>query len=188
MRKGLAKIGVVLASALVALLSGCFYLAPIEPDADPEDVLPYIDVLEGVSPRMGTLTVNLSVNEGKQQFIVTGYGDDNIDQELFHRMVIDYRLAGITSNPITATIPYTILPESRGQLIYEFTPCSPLQLYPSAIKDGHVISIFVILADDQFLHFNQFFMGDDFSQPFKTRSGRRAVWVSWNVQFVGACQ
>ncbi|MCL2325808.1 MAG: hypothetical protein FWC40_04835 [Proteobacteria bacterium] len=183
----MAKIGVAL-SALGALLSGCFYLAPIEPDPEPEDVLPYIDALGGVNPRMGTYTVNLSVNEGRQQFTVTGYGDDNIDQELFHRMVIDYRLANISSNPITATVPRTILPESRDQLSYEFTACSPHQTYPEAIKDGHVISFHVVLADDQFKFFNQYFMGEDFSLPFETRSGRRAVWVSWNVQFVGACQ
>lgn len=184
MRGSLLPYAILLSASLTT--SACFYPAPIDEDPEAEDVMPQIDQLSGVSPGMGLVSVNLA-NGGRQQFFVSGYSDLNKNQELFHRIVIDYRSAGVNSNPISATIPRTIMPDARDPLSYEFVACQASQSYPDAIKEGKVIALYVLLSDEQYMHFNQLFAAVNFSHPFETRTGRGSVWVSWNVQFVGVC-
>ena len=82
----------------LALSQGCLYIAPIDEDPEPEDTPPFVNALNGVSPSMGLVNINLSLG-GNQEFVISGYGDANLDQTLYHRIVIDYRTAGVAANP-----------------------------------------------------------------------------------------
>ena len=110
--------------ALTSLMfSGCFYIAPIDEDAKPEDESPYINMLSGVSPVMGLVNVNLSLG-GNQEFIVSSYGDDNLEQPLYHRVVMDYRPAGVSANPVFAVVPKRIDAGARDRISYAFAACT----------------------------------------------------------------
>lgn len=175
--------GVLLLYIMVAL-TGCFYISPIE-EEDPEvDYPPVIDKLHGISPELGYVTINLSEG-GRQQFVVSQYDDVNIEQPLYHRNVIDYRPAGITSNPITATLPDKIEAGSRNPIRYEFVACSsPFQ---NAIKPGKTVILYILLSDDIFSDYKQSYSDKDHLKPFATANEREPIWVSWTLQFIGEC-
>lgn len=169
-----------------ALLTGCLYIAPIDEDPEPENEPPYIDMLSGVSPVMGLVNVNLSL-AANQEFILSSYGDENLDQYLYHRVVIDYRPAGVSTNPVFAVVPKDIAPGERDRISYAFNACTAALSYPNAIAEGQSIDLYLILADEPFMHQNQLFSAMNFTQPFETESGRTAVWVQWTLQFSGTC-
>lgn len=168
------------------LYSGCFYIAPIDEDAKPEDEPPYINMLSGVSPVMGLVNVNLSLG-GNQEFIISSYGDENLDQALYHRVVMDYRPAGVSANPVFAVVPKRIDADARDRISYAFAACTAAMSYPNAIVEGKSIDLYLILSDEPFMHQNQLFSAMNFTQPFETATGRPAVWVQWTLQFNGTC-
>ena len=168
------------------LLTGCLYVAPIDEDPTPEDEPPYINMLSGVSPVMGLVNLNLSLG-GNQEFIISSYGDENPEQNLYHRIVIDYRPAGVMTNPVFALVPKTTDPEARDRISYAFNACTAALSYPNAIREGQSIDLYLILSDEPFMHQNQLFSAMNFTQPFETESGRPAVWVQWTLQFNGTC-
>lgn len=173
-------------TGLSLLLSGCLYFPEIEEDPEPEDTLPYINALSGVSPSMGVVNINLSLG-GNQEFIISNYGDNNLDQPLYHRVVIDYRTAGVTTNPVYTVVPKQIQPGARDRITYSFPACTAAMSYPDAIVEGKTINLYLVVSDDAFLHQNQLFSAMNFSQPFETTSGRPSVWVQWTLQFMGSC-
>jgi hypothetical protein len=168
------------------VMAGCVYLAPIDEDPEPEDKLPYIDVLSGVNPSMGLVNINLSLG-GNQEFVISNYGDDNAEQLLYHREVIDMRLAGETNNPIFAIAPKIKQPDARDKISYNFPACQFAQSYPGAIAEGKMINFYLLISDSPFTHQNQLFSSMDFGQPFETNEKNRAVWVEWTLQFMGVC-
>lgn len=168
------------------LLHGCLFISPIEEAPEPEDMLPFINALSGVSPSMGLVTVDLS-SGGNQEFIISDYGDRSSKQTLYHRIVIDYRSAGVTANPIYALSPQQILPKNRDRISYSFRACSAALSYPNTIVDGSTLNLYVVLADEPFMHQNQLFSASNFSQPFETLTQRGSVWVQWTLQFTGKC-
>lgn len=167
-------------------LAGCFYIADIDEDPEPENKLPFINALSGVSPGMGLVNINLSLG-GNQEFVISNYGDENEAQSLSHRIVIDYRAAGVVANPVFSVVPKQIAPGARDRITYSFPACSAAFSYPDAIADGKTVDLYFILTDDVFMHQNQLFSAANFSQPFETVSGRSAVWVQWTLQFMGSC-
>lgn len=176
----------MLFSAILVFLSGpaCFYVAPLEEEAPELDQAPTINLLGGVSPEVGYVALNLS-SGGRQQFIISQYDDANLTQALYHRNVIDYRPAGISSNPLTATLPDKIEAGSRNPIRYEFVACS--SPFRNAIKEGNSVVLYIILSDEIFSDYNQSYSDKDHLRPFATTSGREPVWVSWTVQFIGEC-
>ncbi|MFA5624012.1 MAG: hypothetical protein WC966_02995 [Bradymonadales bacterium] len=169
---------------LILSQNSCFYLAPIE-EAPPEvDEPPTINLIGGVSPEVGYVKVNLA-NEGRQQFIITQYDDANEGQALYHRNVIDFRPAGITSTPLTATLPNKIEPGIRNPIRYEITACSAP--FKNAIDEGRTVLLYIILSDELFSDYNLSFSDKDHLRPFATTTGREPVWASWIVQFIGEC-
>lgn len=172
--------------AAIAMNQGCFYIAPIDEDPEPEDTLPYVNALNGVSPSMGLVNINLSLG-GNQEFVISGYGDDNLDQPLYHRIVIDYRTAGVAANPVYSIVPKRIEPNARDRITYSFPACTAAISYPTAIADGKQIELYLVIADTPFMHASQLFSAMNFQQPFETETGRSAVWVQWTLKFVGTC-
>ncbi|MBO5752429.1 MAG: hypothetical protein J6S69_01895 [Proteobacteria bacterium] len=168
------------------LMAGCLYVAPIDEEPDPENEPPYINMLDGVSPVMGLVNIDLSFG-GNQEFILSSYDDANHDQPLYHRVVIDYRPAGVLTNPVFAVVPKTITPGERDRISYAFNACTAALSYPNAIVDGQSIDMYLVLSDEPFMHQNQLFSAMNFTQPFETSSGRQAVWVQWTLQFNGTC-
>lgn len=182
----LFRILIILCTAF--LLGGCLYVAPIEEDPDPEDRLPYIDEISGVSPSMGLVTVNLDLG-GNQEFIVSTYGDENENQTLYHRIVIDYRLAEVSTNPVYAVVPKQIKPGERDRISYRFAACTAALSYPGAISDGKTINLYIVLSDEPFTFQNQLFSALNFAQPFETSTEHRdrSIWVQWTLRFQGTC-
>ena len=170
------------------MVSGCLFVAPIDEDPEPEDKLPYIDTVSGVSPGMGLVNVNLTLG-GNQEFIISSYGDENFSQVLYHRAVIDYRAAGGVANPIFAVVPKQIPANERDRISYRFSACTAAKSYPGAIGDGKTISFYIILSDEPFTFQNQLFSALNFTQPFETSSEHldRSVWVQWTLLFTGTC-
>ena len=166
-------------------MSGCLYVAPIQEGPDPEDTPPYITKAK-VSPGTGVVEMELSSGEG-MEFMVSGYGDDNEEQTLYHRIVMDFRPAGVSGNSIQATVPIACLPEHRDPIAYLINPCAYQSQYSGAITDGHSMDLYVLLADELFRHQNERFQNADFSYPFETQNGKGAVSVQWTVLFRGEC-
>ena len=166
-------------------IAGCVYLAPID-EYEPEDKLPYIDLLSGVNPSMGFVNINLGLG-GNQEFVLSIYGDENSEQTLYHRAVIDMQPAGETSRPVYAIGPQTIQPDARDKISYNFPACQFAQNYPGSIAEGKTINFYLLISDAPFLHQSQSFSATDFSQPFETVEKNRAVWVEWTLQFQGVC-
>lgn len=170
-----------------ALMSpACLYIAPIEEDPEQEDTLPYISALSGVSPSMGLVSINLSLG-GSQEFVVSGYGDANLNQNLYHRIVIDYRPAGVAANPVYSIVPKLIEPNARDRITYSFPACTAAISYPTAIADGKTVNLYLVISDAPFAHSSQLYSAMNFSQPFETESRRSSVWVQWTLQFLGTC-
>lgn len=170
----------------LALSQGCLYIAPIDEDPEPEDTPPFVNALNGVSPSMGLVNINLSLG-GNQEFVISGYGDANLDQTLYHRIVIDYRTAGVAANPVYSIVPKRIEPNARDRITYSFPACTAAISYPTAIADGKQIELYLVIADAPFMHASQLFSAMNFQQPFETETGRSAVWVQWTLQFIGSC-
>lgn len=168
------------------LLSGCLYVAPIDEEPEQEDTLPYINALNGVSPSMGLVNINLSLG-GNQEFVLSDYGDANASQTLYHRIVIDYRGAGVAANPVFSIVPKKIDPAARDRITYSFPACTAAISYPTAITDGKSIQLYLLISDSPFVHATQLFSAMNFSQPFEVENNRSAVWVQWTLQFVGNC-
>ena len=179
------KSKLLLISLSSLLVGGCVYVGPIEEEVDS---LPYFNEFTGVNPSMGFVEVDLS-SGGTQEFTLKDYGDDNEYQTLYHRMVVDYRAAGLTSNPISAVSPKAIEPGRRESIYYTFPACSLPKPYSDVLVDGKTIDLYLILSDDEFSYQNQnpTQSFSDFSFPFETVSGRGGVWVHWTVRFTGSC-
>ena len=169
-------------------LSGCLFVAPIDEEPEPEDKLPYIDTISGVSPGMGLVNINLSQG-GEQEFIISSYGDENTSQVLYHRIVIDYRSADIYTNPVYAIVPKQIPANERDRISYKFSACTAALSYPDAIADGKTINLYIVLSDEPFTFQNQLFSALNFTQPFETSTEHvdRSVWVQWTLLFKGKC-
>lgn len=168
------------------LLAGCLYVSPIDEEPPLDDFPPYINSLSGVSPSMGVVNINLSLG-GTQEFVISDYGDDNLDQTLYHRIIVDYRAAGMTYNPIFSVAYKSIAPHGRDRITYSYPACTDAITYPNIITDGKSIELYVLLADEEFLYPNPYYASQNFSQPFETKTGRNAVWVHWTLKFNGVC-
>lgn len=162
---------------------GCFYVAPLEQEDDPEDTMPTISV---INPGAGVVEIDLATGTG-QTFVISDYGDDNLDQPLYHRIVMDFRPAGVTANAILATVPKEIPPQSRDAISYLVRPCDYQATFPGAIEDGRAFDLYVLLSDEAFLHQNEKFQNSDYQQVFETSTGRGAVFIQWTVLLHGAC-
>ena len=178
---------------LTALLStlcmtGCLFVAPIDEESEPVDELPYIDTISGVTPGMGLVNINLSQG-GEQEFIISSYGDDNSEQTLYHRIVIDYRSADVYTNPVYAIVPKQVHAHARERISYKFSACTAALSYPDAIADGKTINLYIVIADEPFAFQNQLFTALNFTQPFETSTEHpdRSVWVQWTLLFKGTC-
>ncbi|MBO4350315.1 MAG: hypothetical protein J6A01_05130 [Proteobacteria bacterium] len=170
---------------LTALLTqGCLYVAPIDEEPEPDDTMPFINE---ASPGLGVVEINLE-NSSPQQFILSSYDDANADQALYSRIVLDYRPAGATSNPIKATIPVLGDTGSRDSLTYELRPCELAKSQTGVFEEGKTIDLYFVIADERFFHENTNFLSTDFSLPFKTYTNRGSVWVQWTLLFKGKCR
>ena len=165
------------------LTQGCLYVAPIDEDPEPDDTMPYI---KEASPGLGVVDINLT-GSISQKFILSSYDDDNAEQALYSRIVMDYRPAGVTLNAIQATIPIAGKAGNRDTLTYELRPCEMAKTQAGVFEDGKVIDLYFLISDERFIHENQSFLSTDFSLPFRTYTGRGSVWVQWTLRFQGNC-
>ncbi len=169
--------------AVSASILGCLYVAPIEEEPPAKDELPYI---HAVSPGLGVIEIDLSWGE-KKTFSLSSYGDENEEQELYHRIVMDFRAGGATGSSIYASHPLSILPDQRDSVSYQFDPCAMTSGYGGSISDGKTMDMYILLSDEPFIHDSQSFVGTDFLLPFKTQTDRGAVYEQWTVVFKGNC-
>lgn len=171
----------VLVSASM-FLSGCLYVAPIEEE---DNVLPYINS-NAVNPSLGAVEVELS-GGGELTITLSAYGDENAEQTLYHRMVMDFRPSG--EKRIIATEPRYVEPGNRDRIMYQFRPCTMSNNYSSVIQEGKTIDLYLLLSDERFINDTEITIGKEgeFQQPFKTNPENHAVWVQWSLIFNGLC-
>lgn len=172
----------LLLSLISSLITGCLYVAPIEEE---EDVLPSINP-NAVTPTPGVVEMDLS-EDPSMNISLSLYDDDNEDQELFHRVVMDFRPAG--ESRVTATEPRVSMPGSRERIMYQFKPCSMLSSYSGVIQDEHSIDMYLLIADRRFMSDTELVISKEgeFQQPFKTNPENHDVRVHWSVVFKGTC-
>ncbi|MBQ9817362.1 MAG: hypothetical protein IJM59_07865 [Proteobacteria bacterium] len=172
-------------SAIAAglFLNGCLYVAPIEEEPEPEDTMPFINA---VSPSLGVVEMDLSYGDAKT-FVLSTYGDDNQEQPLYHRIIMDFRPSGLTSDAIIASVPIINEPGLRDSISYQFDPCSLSSAYSTVFESGKTIDLYFLLADEPFIHDNELFMSTDYALPFKTYTDRGAIFVQWTIRFKGNC-
>ena len=163
-------------------LSGCLYVAPIEEE---DNAYPYINA-NAVTPSPGVVELELN-NDSAMNITLSAYGDDNADQTLYHRIVMDLRPAG--EYRIIATEPRMVQSNNRDRIMYQFRPCSMLSNYNGVIRDGQSIDVYLILSDERFMSDSEIIINKEgeFGQPFKTNPENRAVWVQWSAVFKGEC-
>ncbi len=163
-------------------LGGCLYVAPIEEE---DDILPYINN-NAVNPSLGVVEVDLG---GNSELTVTlsAYGDENSEQMLYHRMILDFRPSG--EKRIIATEPRYVEPGKRDRIMYQFRPCTMSNTYSGVFQEGKTIDLYFLLSDEKFINDTEITIGKEgeFQQPFKTNPENRVVWVQWSLIFNGSC-
>ncbi len=172
----------LLSSLLGFLMAGCLYVAPIEEE---ENALPAINT-DAVSPSLGVVELELN-DDAVMKMILSAFDDENEDQALYHRVIIDLRPAG--EYRIIATEPRVIEPGNRDRIMYQIRPCSMLSGYGNVIQDGKSIDVYFVLADERFMSDSEIIISKEgeFQQPFKTNPENRTVWVQWSLAFKGSC-
>ncbi len=147
---------------------------------------PYIITYKPVS---GYVEVDLSADEGKVYFTISEFGDERGDQELYHRVVVDYRQLSGSSSLVEATYPQHLEATERDPIGYMFPTCQIAKAKgwnTDALADKTVM-IYFVLADASFKDPLLSFDAGTFSQAFATDDSGSSTWVSWTLHFNGAC-
>ena len=171
------------ALTLIALTSGCLYVAPIEEEPEPEDTMPYISDTE---PSLGLVTIDLDSSNNTKTFKLTKYGDDNLDQSLYSRIVIDYRPAGVDRIEATKAIEWQA--GKRDELMYLLRPCEMASVVSGVFEDQRTIDLYFVLSDRPFQNTTLTYATTDFLLPFKVGDDHTSVYVQWTVRFTNACR
>lgn len=168
------------------VMGGCFEFDSLKI----EETSPYIFERNGVEPANHIVKVDLSQSRGEVTFRIKLYGDYNEDQVLYHRMVVDY--SPLTTIPnqdtVLATIPETIEPYDRKEILYVFPSCDVMRKYAYDLA-GKYMTVYFVLADETFLDRNTTFTERTFEQAFQTvsKDAFRTDTVNWTLVFHGVC-
>jgi len=147
---------------------------------------PYIITYKPVS---GYVEVDLSTDEGKVYFTISEFGDERGDQELYHRVVVDYRQLSGSSSLVEATYPQHLEATDRNAIGYMFPTCQIAKTkgWNSDALADKTVMIYFVLADASFKDPLLSFDAGTFSQAFATDDSGSSTWVSWTLHFNGSC-
>ena len=167
------------ALTLMALTSGCLYVAPIEEDHTK------LSIME-VNEEQGVMLIDLSntMEERNPKFEIRSLEGGDQEQPLYSRIVIDYRLAGVESLPIEATVPRSSTKNNRNNLAYQLRPCKLKVSHDNVFEAGKSIVLYLVVADEPFKYSDESFTS--LVKPFETENDR-SVYAQWTLQFKGKC-
>ncbi len=169
-------------------ITGCVFLAPIEEEEpDPDDPPRFSLDSENTEPPLGDQPIIMQPGGGRFYTIRVGGGhDNNLEQTLYWRAVVDY------ANFAIATQPTEVPPENReSAFVYQYNPC--VGLHPQLAEDpsDHTHALYMAISDAPFVDTAEFFDASDqklrLQEVFKTEPEGRVTLIFWTLELSGSC-